>query len=77
MSAEQETTMESALETEKPEQPTKTSQTGPDSKEDNASSRARERQERFKALQARAVSLVVSILSPQITDSSTEIRDRA
>ncbi|CEL05207.1 Pre-mRNA-splicing factor syf2 [Aspergillus pseudodeflectus] len=55
MSAEQETTMESALETEKPEQST-TSQTGPNSKEDNASSRARERQERFKALQARAKS---------------------
>ncbi|KAL3491923.1 SYF2 splicing factor domain protein, partial [Aspergillus germanicus] len=56
MSAEQETTMESALETEKPEQSTETSQTGPDSKEDNASSRARERQQRFKALQARAKS---------------------
>ncbi|KAJ0415486.1 Pre-mRNA-splicing factor syf2 [Aspergillus carlsbadensis] len=53
MSAQQETTVESALETEELEQST-TSRTGPDSKEDNASSRARERQERFKALQARA-----------------------
>ncbi|KAL3452643.1 SYF2 splicing factor domain protein [Aspergillus insuetus] len=56
MSAKQETTMKSALETEKPEQSTKTSQTGLDSKEDSASSRARKRQERFKALQARAKS---------------------
>ncbi|KAL2858029.1 SYF2 splicing factor domain protein [Aspergillus pseudoustus] len=55
MSAEQEATLKSALD-EKPEEKSTLAQAEPDSKGDDASSRARQRQERFKALQARAKS---------------------
>ncbi|KAL2822051.1 SYF2 splicing factor-domain-containing protein [Aspergillus granulosus] len=55
MSAEQEATLKSALESEQPEKST-ISQAEPESKGDDAALRARQRQERFKALQARAKS---------------------
>ncbi|KAL3464984.1 SYF2 splicing factor-domain-containing protein [Aspergillus heterothallicus] len=56
MSAGQEPSLKTTLESETPEEKSTVSPSEPETKEDDASSRARQRQERFKALQARAKS---------------------